>query len=342
MSAVIKKIGIPRLIIASFLLLLFILGPFFNVKTSNSFNDVMLRFGMNGVIVLSMMPMIKAGCGLNFGVPVGIVAGLIGSVITLELGMSGFIAIFTAMFIGVVAGALVGFIYGQILNRVKGDEMIISTYIGYSFIFFMNMLWIILPFRNPSSVQGFKGEGLRVTISLDNYYIHQLNDFLSIRINDNLSIPTGMLIFFFFICFLMWLFFKSKLGSSIIATGLNPKFAEAAGVNINKMRLTATIISTVLAAVGIIVYQQSFGFIQMYNAPTSFAFPTVAAALLGGASVRRISIPNVIMGALLFQGILTMTPAVINNAIAIDISEIIRIMISNGMIVYALTRKESR
>jgi simple sugar transport system permease protein len=35
-----------------------------------------------------------------------------------------------------------------------------------------------------------------------------------------------------------------------------------------------------------------------------------------------------------------MTPAVINSAINIDLSEVIRIVVSNGMILYALTRRE--
>ena len=34
-----------------------------------------------------------------------------------------------------------------------------------------------------------------------------------------------------------------------------------------------------------------------------------------------------------------MTPTVINSLIHLDISEIIRIIVSNGMILYALTRK---
>ena len=37
-----------------------------------------------------------------------------------------------------------------------------------------------------------------------------------------------------------------------------------------------------------------------------------------------------------------MTPTVINSLIHLDISEIIRIIVSNGMIVYALTRKIGR
>ena len=43
--------------------------------------------------------------------------------------------------------------------------------------------------------------------------------------------------------------------------------------------------------------------------------------------------------AVLFQGILTMTPSVMNSAIHTDMSEVIRIIVSNGMILYALTRK---
>ena len=42
---------------------------------------------------------------------------------------------------------------------------------------------------------------------------------------------------------------------------------------------------------------------------------------------------------LLFQGIVTMTPTVMNSMIHMDMSEVIRIIISNGMILYALTRK---
>ena len=38
-------------------------------------------------------------------------------------------------------------------------------------------------------------------------------------------------------------------------------------------------------------------------------------------------------------GIVTMTPTVMNSMIHMDMSEVIRIIISNGMILYALTRK---
>jgi simple sugar transport system permease protein len=105
------------------------------------------------------------------------------------------------------------------------------------------------------------------------------------------------------------------------------------------MRTISVILSTWLGAVGILVYQQSFGFIQLYMGPFYMAFPAVAAILIGGASVNKATITNVVIGTLLFQGILTMTPSVINSVIQTDMSEVIRIIVSNGVIIYALTRK---
>lgn len=335
----INKLGWPRLIIALFLIALFVAAPFFGVRLDTSINDVLVRFGMSAIMVLSMVPMIQSGCGLNFGIPVGLIAGMIGAVMSLEFHLTGFIGILVAMIVGLAVAAVFGYLYGQLLNRVKGDEMIIATYVGFSFVFFMNMMWLVLPFRNPASVQGFKGEGLRVTISVEQYWIHQLSDFMKIKINNYLTIPTGMFITFAIMAFLVWLFFKTKTGTAITAVGSNPDFARASGISIDKMRIISVILSTMIAAVGMIVYQQSFGFIQMYNSPLAFVFPSVAAILLGGASVNKATITNVIIGTILFQGILTMTPSVINSAIEIDVSEIIRIIVSNGMIVYALTRK---
>lgn len=335
----IKDFGWPRIIIGLFLAALFVAAPFVGVKLDSSLNDVVVRFGMSAIMVLSMVPMIQSGCGLNFGIPVGLIAGMAGAVISLEFGLKGPAGIATAMIAGLLIAAVFGYAYGQLLNRVKGDEMIIATYVGYSFVFFMNMMWLILPFKNPASVQGFKGEGLRVTISVQEYWIHQLSGFMAIPITKNFIFPTGMILFFIFMSFLVWAFFRTKIGTAITAVGSNPDYARAAGISVDKMRIVSVVLSTMIAAVGMVVYQQSFGFVQMYNAPLAFVFPSVAAVLLGGASVNKATITNVVIGTFLFQGILTMTPSVINSAINIDVSEIIRIIVSNGLIVYALTRK---
>jgi len=334
----IEKAGWPRVIIGVFLLSLFIVAPFVRVRIDTSISDTLVRFGMNGVMVLAMVPMIQAGCGLNFGLPLGIIAGLIGAVTSIELGVTGLPGIFIAMSIAVPVAIVVGFAYGVLLNKVKGGEMMIATYVGFSSVAFMCIMWLMLPYKSPNMVWGYAGTGLRTTISVEGYWEKAISNVGSFHLGDFFYCPTGMFIFFAFMCFFMWLFMHTKTGTAMTTVGSNPEYARSAGVDVDRMRIVSVILSTVLGAIGIIMYEQSFGFIQLYMGPFYMAFPAVAAILIGGASVHKASILNVVIGTFLFQGILTMTPSVINSLIETDMSEVIRIIVSNGMILYALTR----
>ncbi len=364
-SAFIENAGWPRVIIGLFLLLLFILAPFVGIRLDTSLSDTFVRVGMNGILVLAMVPMIQSGCGLNFGLPLGIIAGLLGATTSIQLASSADIAFRLAkgniqnvsFFTGVLQGdyrsyllfavailvatpvaAVLGFLYAQVLNRVKGEEMMIATYVGFSSVALMCIAWLLLPFSSPVMIWGYGGAGLRTTITTEGFWRHVLSDFLHIQIG-NFYFPTGMFLFFAFILLLVWAFFRTKTGTAMTAVGSNPEFARASGIDVDRMRTISVMLSTMLGAIGILVYQQSFGFIQLYMAPLYMAFPAVAAILLGGASVNKATILNVVVGTFLFQGILTMTPSVINGWLRTDMSEVIRIIVSNGMILYALTRK---
>jgi simple sugar transport system permease protein len=200
------------------------------------------------------------------------------------------------------------------------------------------MMWLLLPYHSPNMVWGYAGKGLRTTISLEGYYNGALANFLQINIG-HLSIPVGSLLFFAVLAFGIWAFLHTKTGTAMTAVGSNPNFARAAGINIDRTRLLSVILSTWLGAIGILVYEQGFGFIQLYMAPFNMALPAVSAILIGGATVNKATIMNVIIGTFLFQGIVTMTPTVMNSMIHMDMSEVIRVIASNGMIIYALTRK---
>ena len=364
----IQNAGWPRIIIALFLLALFIAAPFVGVRVDTSLSNTLVRFGMNGVMVLAMIPMVQAGCGLNFGLPLGIIAGLLGATLSIEWNteilawLSGLgtqykiswlndmfittwrepLGFASAIIIAIPIAAILGWFYGKLLNRVKGDEMMIATYVGFSSVSFMCIAWLLLPYKHPTMVWGYAGKGLRTTISVEGYWLHVLSDSLALNINTDdihLYIPTGMLIFFAVMAVLVWIFMRTKTGTAMTAVGSNPEFARASGVNVDRMRTISVMLSTILGAIGIIVYEQSFGFIQLYMGPFYMALPAVASILLGGASVNKAGILNVIVGTFLFQGILTMTPSVINSYLQTDMSEVIRLIVSNGMILYALTRK---
>jgi simple sugar transport system permease protein len=290
-------------------------------------------------MVLAMVPMMQSGSGLNFGLPVGIVAGLLGATLAMQAELTGGAGFFMAVLISIPFALLFGWLYGLLLNRVKGEEMTIAMYIGFSIVTFMSIMWLLLPYSNPRMVWAYAGKGLRTTITLDGYWSRILNNFLVIKIGPYFEFPTGAILFFVVMAVIMWLFMHSRTGTALTAVGSNPDFARAGGVSVNKCRIIGVMMSTVYGAIGILCYQQGLGFIQMYNAPLYMAFPAVAAILLGGASVNKASIFNVVGGTFLFQSILTMTPSVINKILMTDMSEVIRILISNGMIIYALTRK---
>lgn len=338
LAKLVANYGLPRLIITAFLLLLLILAPFVGADLPTQISNIIARFSWNGILVLAMVPMVHSGCGLNFGLPLGIISGLLGATLSIEFGFSGPLSFVMAILISTPFALILGTIYGWLLNKIKGGEMMIATYVGFSSVSLMCMMWLILPYKSPNMVWGLSGKGLRTTISLEGYYNEVLANILRIRIG-NLDIPVGTLLFFAVLALGIWAFLHTKTGTAMTAVGSNPTFARAAGINVDKMRMLSVVMSTWLAAVGILVYEQGFGFVQLYMAPFYMALPAVSAILIGGATVNKATITNVIIGTILFQGIVTMTPTVMNNMIHMDMSEVIRIIASNGMILYALTRK---
>ncbi|NMA87340.1 MAG: ABC transporter permease [Tissierellia bacterium] len=337
MKNFINKIGFPRFIIAVFLILLIILSVILKIPFSMTIQNILVRFGMNAILVLAMVPAVQSGIGLNFNLPLGIVCGLIGALVSIEFKLYGFKGFFISILIAIPLAAFFGYFYGRMLNKIKGQEMTVGTYIGFSVVSLMCIFWLVAPFRSPELIWAYGGTGLRVTVSLESSMAHVLNDFWHFNIG-NVTIPTGLL-FTFAVCgFLVWIYNRSKSGARMKVAGSNEAFALSNGINVDSERIKGTIMSTVLAAIGIIVYSQSFGFLQLYNAPLYAAMPAVASVLIGGASLNRAKISHVIIGTLLFQSLLVVSLPVINIISEGSMSEVIRTIISNGIILYALTR----
>lgn len=334
---IISKFGISRWIIVIFIFILYCIAPFSGNSVPVLTTNVINRFAWNGILVLSMVPMIHSGCGLNFGLPLGIEAGLFGVTSAIELGFTGKEVFFAAIAIATPIAIIFGLFYGFLLNKIKGGEMMIATYVGFSAVSLMCICWTMLPYTNPIIVWGYTGKGLRTMISIESFFYEVLSSFLRFTV-FGITIPTGAILFFALFALGIWAFLHTKTGTAMTAVGSNPSFAKAAGINVDKIRMISVILSTWLAAIGIINYQQGFGYVQLYTAPYSIAMPAVAAILLGGASVNKASISNVIIGTILYQAIVTVTPIVINSLIALDISDVLRTVISNGVILFALTR----
>ena len=333
-----KRFGVPRTIITLFFIYLCLLAKQFSISLPMMLGNVLERMTMYGVLVLAMMPGIQCGIGLNMGMTIGCISGLLGIVLSLQYNMTGFAALLFACASGAVISLPLGWAYSKLLNRMKGNEMTISTYVGFSFVSLMCIGWMMLPFNNPRIIWLLSGHGLRVTHSLLGSFAHLLDNLFSFKV-FGIEVPTGGLMFLILCCFMMWLFSRSKIGIAMTAAGTNPRFAEASGINVNHMRTVGTVLSTMIAAVGIVIYSQAFGYAQLYTAPRQLGFIASSAILIGGASVRKAKVSNVLIGVFLFEGVLVFGQQIANSVLAGGgLSEVMRIMISNGIILYALTQ----
>ena len=337
-EVLVAKLGIPRVIIGLFFILLCFMSLLYDLNLSTLLSNSVVRMGMNSIMVLAMVPGIQCGISLNLGLPIGLVAGLIGGLLTIELEIGGWLGFLFAIVVGSLIAAVCGWLYSQLLNRLKGEEMSVTTYVGFSIVSLMCIAWLVLPF-NSLKLRWPLGTGLRNTIGLDgSNFRHILDDLWAFDIGG-FTVPTGLLLFMLLCCFLVWLFSRSKTGVAMQAVGNNPRFAEATGINVDKMRVIGTMLSTVLGAVGILVYSQSYGFMQLYTAPRQMGFIAASAILIGGATTSRCKISHVLIGTFLFQGVLTLGIPVANVLVpGSTISETLRILISNGIILYALTK----
>ncbi|MFZ2331036.1 MAG: ABC transporter permease [Atribacterota bacterium] len=340
MSKIINRIGLPRLIISLLFLAICITAVVIKLPFGMIVSDIIRRFGMFGVLSLAMVPAIQCGTGPNFALPIGIICGLLGSLIAIEFSLTspllgyGFIS---SILISLPLAILSGWLYGIMLNKIKGSEMLVATYTGFSIVSFLQIGWVTLPFTHPE-MRWPIGKGLRVTVSLASTFGEVLNKLWGFTIGG-VYIPTGLLLFFLGCCGLVWLFSRSKAGIEMSTAGANPKFAAASGINVDKNRVIGTILSTIFGAVGVITYSLSFGFLQLYLAPLYMAFPAVAAVLIGGASTSKITISHVIIGTFLFQGLLTVALPVANQMFPEgNLSEVLRMIVQNGIILYALTK----
>jgi len=144
-----------------------------------------------------------------------------------------------------------------------------------------------------------------------------------------LPIPAVTLLVIVGFCLFHTYFLKTKLGQDMRSVGQSQPIANAAGINVDRTRIIATIISTVLAAWGMIVYLQDMGTVSAYTAQRQIGLFSVAALLVGGATAARASAKNAIVGLLLFHSMFIVSPGIgrllpIANENAENVAEYIR------------------
>ncbi len=130
---------------------------------------------------------------------------------------------------------------------------------------------------------------------------------------------------------------RTRLGQKFRAVGQNRTVANASGIDVDKMRIIATILSTVLAGWGQLIFVQNMGAFQTYGAHEQVGLYAGAAILVGGASVVRATNTQALLGTVLFHLMFILAPAAGKNLFGdAAIGEYFRVFICYGVIAVAL------
>jgi simple sugar transport system permease protein len=276
--------------------------------------EILTRIGRNCFLVFSLLLPIMAGMGINFGMVLGAMAGQIGLIFAVDWSIMGVPGLVFASLIAIPIAALLGWLAGSILNKARGREMVTGYVLGFFMDGFYQFLVLylmghislrsaggwraLIPIHSPSIVLS-RGYGIRNTLNLDAVR-QSLDRFIPLQI-AGINIPlTNYLIIALLCLFIVW-FRRTKLGQDMRAVGQNQAVAHAAGIPVDRTRTIAIVISTVLAALGQIIFLQNMGNMATYNAHRQTGFFAAAAILVGGASVSKAGIANVFIGTVLLH-----------------------------------------
>jgi len=139
------------------------------------------------------------------------------------------------------------------------------------------------------------------------------------------------------LCLFNTVLMRTRLGQQFRAVGQNRTVANAAGINVDKVRIIAIMLSTVLAGWGQLIFVQNLGAFQTYGAHEQVGLYAGAAILVGGASVARATNMQAIIGTILFHLMFILAPAAGKNLFGdAAIGEYFRVFLCYGVIALAL------
>lgn len=153
----------------------------------------------------------------------------------------------------------------------------------------------------------------------------------------NVSIPVVTFLIIGLLCLFNVVIMRTRLGQKFRAVGQSRVVANAAGINVNRVRIIAIMMSTILAGWGQIIFIQNLGTLQTYAAHEMVGLYAGAAILVGGASIDRATNGQAIIGCVLFHTLFVVAQDAGSNLFGDpNIGEFFRVFLCYGVIALAL------
>ena len=100
----------------------------------------------------------------------------------------------------------------------------------------------------------------------------------------------------------------TQFGAKLKVIGDNMNNAYALGIDVDKMRRYAIVVSTMLASAGQIMFVLNIGSINVYTGHLNVDVFACASILAGGATLNKASLKNVFLGVVLFHTMFIVSP----------------------------------
>ena len=394
-----KKINLAEVLRANAVTIMFVIlcivGLAFSGQTvSYVMYELFSRLSRNAFIVLALILPIIAGMGINFAITIGAMAAQISALWVIEWGISGLPGFLTAMLMTVPIAGFFGYLIGNLLNKMKGQEMIGGLILGYFAnglyqLLFLFIFGNLIPLKAPGLViKGSTGVANTIDLSTDRGFKYALDGLIRVDFGTGLYIFCALFVVYalvqlvlkrsskkqslttvavcagvclvyqipfvaqmfsmvtvpvvtFLVVVLLCLFnnalMKTRLGQQFRAVGQSRTVANVSGINVDRVRIIAIMISTVLAGWGQLIFVQNMGSFQTYGAHEQVGLYAGAAILVGGASIRKATNGQALLGCILFHLLFIVAPSAGKNLFGdAAIGEYFRVFISYGVIALAL------
>ncbi|OPJ56471.1 ABC transporter permease subunit [Alkalithermobacter paradoxus] len=148
-----------------------------------------------------------------------------------------------------------------------------------------------------------------------------------------INVPVVTVLVILILCIFNMFILNTKLGQDFKAVGQDMHIAKVSGINVDKIRVIAITISTLLAGIGQLIFLQNIGTLNTYGSHEQVGMFAIAALLIGGASVSKATIGQAIVGTILFHTLFIVSPQAGKNLLgSAQIGEYFRVFVAYGVI----------
>ncbi|MBD8048348.1 MAG: ABC transporter permease [Clostridium argentinense] len=218
--------------------------------------------------------------------------------------------------------------------KMNGLDVLYYGSIIAIIVIFLYSIFKYIKYKNKT-ISFYKKEIILIAVFIILYgslYVPYVTKTLS-----TVSVPIVTMLITLALCLFNILIFKTKLGQDFRTVGQSLNVANASGINVNKTRVIAIIISTVLAAWGQLIFLQNIGTLNTYGSHEQVGMFAIASILIGGATVSKATNKQAILGVVLFHTLFIVSPMAGKNLFDnAQIGEYFRVFVAYGVICVSL------